>query len=82
MGFLDRFTKSGLLTDARVATGEMTAAQAESQKRAMELDAAGELDDSPPIGASPREGFEWQLKKGLLDQATFDAIIANNPKLR
>ena len=68
--------------DKLVASGRMTPEQAESQKRAMELDAAGELDDSPPIGASPLEELEWQRKKGLLDQATFDAIIANNPNLK
>jgi len=68
--------------DDRVAKGKMTAEQAEAQKRATELSATGELDDMPPMNASPREGFEWQLKKGLLDQATFDAIIANNPNLK
>lgn len=68
--------------DERVAKGTMTADQAESQKRSMALSAVGELDDSPPMSASPREELEWQLKKGILDQATFDAIIANNPDLK
>lgn len=41
-----------------------------------------EPDDEPPINASPRETLDWQLSKGFLDQATYDAIIANNPDLK
>jgi hypothetical protein len=51
-------------------------------KRMMAMSAAGELDDVPPITASPRESLDWQLAKGLLDQATYDAIIAANPKMK
>jgi hypothetical protein len=69
--------------DGYVAKGMMTPEQAESQKRANALAAADELDDPPEIGAnSSREDLEWHLKRGLIDQATFDALIANNPNLK
>jgi hypothetical protein len=68
--------------DASVAKGRMTAEQAESQKRSMALSAA-DLDDMPELGVnSSREDLEWHLKRGLIDQATFDAFIANNPNLK
>jgi hypothetical protein len=65
-----------------LASGRVTEQQAESMKRMMAMSAAGELDDVPPITASPRESLDWQLAKGLLDQATYDAIIAANPKMK
>ena len=68
--------------DAKVAAGKMTQADADEQKRITAMASAGELDDEPGPGASPRETLDWQLKKGILDQATYDAIIANNPKLK
>ena len=43
---------------------------------------AAEADDMPPGDASPRETLEWQLRKGVLDQAAYDAIIANNPDMK
>jgi hypothetical protein len=68
--------------DADVAAGKMTQADADEHKRITAMASAGELDDEPGINASPRETLDWQLKKGLLDQATYDAIIAANPKLK
>ncbi len=68
--------------DAKVAAGEMTEAEADEHKRVTAMASAGELDDEPGINASPRETLDWQLKKGFLDQATYDAIIANNPDLK
>jgi hypothetical protein len=68
--------------DARVAAGEMTQADADEQKRIIALASAGDLDDEPGINASPRETLDWQLGKGFLDRATYDAIIANNPDLK
>ena len=38
-------------------------------------------EEPPPIHASPRENLDWQLRNGVIDQATYDAILANNPKL-
>jgi hypothetical protein len=68
--------------DAEVAEGKMTQAEADEQKRITALASAGELDDEPGINASPRETLDWQLAKGFLDKATYDAILANNPDLK
>lgn len=68
--------------DERVAEGKMTQEQADVSKRAMAAAATGEDDLMPPDGASLRETLEWQLKKGYVDQATYDTIIASNPNLK
>lgn len=68
--------------DDRAAKGKMTEAQAETAKRAAVAASTGELDDMPPSSASPRELVEWQYKKGLLDQTTYDAILAANPDMK
>ena len=38
--------------------------------------------DTPPVNASPREFLEWQRANNIIDQATYDAIIANNPDMQ
>ena len=68
--------------DAAVAEGTMTRVEADEHKRITALASAGDLDDEPGINASPRETLDWQLAKGFLDRATYDAIIANNPDLK
>ena len=68
--------------DKKAAKGKMTQEQADQHKHTIEMANSGQLDDMPPADASPRQMMEWQVKKGLMDQATFDAIVASNPNLK
>jgi hypothetical protein len=66
------------MLDDMVASGLISPAGAERQKKMNALQASG---ITPPDDASPRQMFDWQLANGVMDQATYDAIIANNPEL-
>jgi hypothetical protein len=60
--------------------------QRKREARSREVAEAAGVDLSdpygePPANASPREMLEWQREKGILDEATYQAILANNPNL-
>jgi len=67
--------------DKQVAKGKMSQTDADQQRHVSAMTQSGQLDDMPPANASPRQMLEWQLSKGLMDQATYDSIIAANPNL-
>jgi hypothetical protein len=69
--WLGRFAKAGMISPEQAAQMQQAAASA----------GAGPTEEPPPLESSPRETLDWQLHTGVIDQATYDAILANSPNL-
>jgi hypothetical protein len=65
----DRLSKSGMISAESAAAMRQQVSQGSPS------------EPVPPAKASPREHLDWQLRNGVIDQATYDAILTNNPKL-